>query len=105
MVRFLFRFLATISLAVAVILAVLDATRSVAMSRLVLTPLGESWKAASPATLESLRAAVEARWPFLWDTLGAWLLAVPGSTLFAVLALLLYAVGRRRERPGNFAAE
>jgi hypothetical protein len=104
MIRFLFRLLATISLAVAVILAVLDATRSVAMSRLVLTPLGESWKAASPVTLESLRTAVEARWPMLWDTLGVGLLAVPGPIFFAVLALLLYAVGHRPGRRGDFAA-
>jgi hypothetical protein len=105
MVRFLFRFLATVLLAVAVILAVLDATRSVAMSRLVLTPLGESWKALSPATLESVRTALEARWPPLWDIVGVWLLSMPGSILFAVLALLLYAVGHRPTRHGDFAAE
>jgi hypothetical protein len=105
MIRFVFRLLATILLALAVILAVLDATRSVAMSRLVLTPLGESWKALSPATLESVRTALEARWPPLWDIVGAWLLSMPGSILFAVLALLLYAVGHRPTRHGDFAAE
>ena len=105
MVRFVFRLLATVSLAVAVILAVLDATRSVAMSRLVLTPFGESWKAVSPDTLEHARAAVESRWPVLWDMGVAWLLTVPGSILFALLALLLYAIGHRRERRGNFAAQ
>jgi hypothetical protein len=98
MVRFVFRLLATISLAVAVILAVLDATRSVAMSRLVLTPFGESWKAVSPATLENTRVAIESRWPLLWDPIGSWLLAVPGSILFVLLALLFYAIGRRPER-------
>jgi hypothetical protein len=92
-------------LAVAVILAVLDATRSVAMSRLVLTPLGESWEALSPATLESMHRAIEARWPFLWDSVGVWLLSMPGSVLFAVLALLAYMVGHRPARRGDFAAE
>ena len=105
MIRFVFRLLATILLALAVILAVLDATRSVAMSRLVLTPLGESWKALSPATLESVQTALEARWPPLWDIVGVWLLSIPGSILFAVLALLLYAVGHRPTRHGDFAAE
>jgi hypothetical protein len=105
MVRFVFRLLATVSLAVAVVLAVLDATRSVAASRLVLTPLGESWKAASPHTLENARLAVESRWPFLWDTAVAWLLAAPGAAMFALLALLLYAIGHRPERRGDFAAE
>ena len=58
MIRFLFRLLATISLAVAVIMAVLDATRTVAAGSLVTTPLGTSWLAVSPATLESTQAAV-----------------------------------------------
>jgi hypothetical protein len=41
----------------------------------------------------------------LWDTLGVGLLAVPGPIFFAVLALLLYAVGHRPVRRGGFAAE
>ena len=105
MIRFVFRLLATISLALAVILAVLDATRSVAMSRLVLTPLGESWKTLSPATLDSLRAMVEGRWPLLWDIVAVWLLSAPGAIVFAVLALLLYAIGHRPQRHSDFAAE
>jgi hypothetical protein len=105
MIRFAFRLLATISLALAVILAILDATRSVAMSRLVLTPLGESWKTLSPTTLDGVRATVEGRWPFLWDTVAQWLLSAPGSIVFAALALLLYAVGHRPVRRGGFAAE
>ena len=43
MIRFLFRFLATIALAVAVIMAVLDATRTVAAGEWVMTSLGTSW--------------------------------------------------------------
>jgi hypothetical protein len=105
MVRLLFRLLATISLAVAVILAVLDATRSVAESRLVLTPLGESLKAAAPDALENARTAVEGNWPFLWDTIAVRLLAVPGPLVFAFLALLLYAAGHRPARHKDFAAE
>jgi hypothetical protein len=105
MVRFAFRLLATVSLAVAVILSVLDATRSVALSKLVLTPLGESWRAASPDTLENARAAVERNWPYIWDTFAVWVLAAPGPLVFALLALLLYAIGHRPERRGGFAAE
>ncbi|MDN5928931.1 MAG: hypothetical protein L0I29_17845 [Hyphomicrobiales bacterium] len=97
MIRFAFRLLATISLALAVILAVLDATRSVAVSRLVLTPLGESWKTFSPSTLDSARKAMESHWPLLWDIVAQWLLSAPGSIVFAVLAFLLYAAGHRRD--------
>ena len=55
MFRFLFRLMATFALAVAVIMAVLDVTRTVAASRLVITSLGASWRGVSPATLERLR--------------------------------------------------
>lgn len=105
MVRFLFRLLATISLAVAVILSVLDATRSVAVSRLVLTPLGDTLKAAAPGMLENAHRAAERSWPFLWDTIVVRLLAAPGPLVFAVLALALYAIGHRPERRRDFAAD
>ena len=55
MFRFLFRLAATIALAVAVIMAVLDATRTVAASQLVLTPLDTSWLTVSPDTLARCR--------------------------------------------------
>ncbi|PZO82509.1 MAG: hypothetical protein DI629_01025 [Mesorhizobium amorphae] len=95
MVRFVFRLLGTISLAVAVIFAVLDATRSVAAGRLVMTPLGESWAQGWP---DGLAGAEE----WLAERLGAWawngaeaLLLLPGFALFGLLALLFLALGRR----------
>jgi hypothetical protein len=98
MIRFVFRLLATIALAVAVILAVLDATRSVAVSKLVLTPLGESWRSAAPETLARVQAAVEQHSAYLWDPVILRLLAMPGCAVFAALALLLYAIGHRPGR-------
>jgi hypothetical protein len=99
MIRFLFRFLATIALAVAVIMAVLDATRTIAAGEWVMTPLGASWLAVSPATLESAQKAVE-NWlhPALWDPVAVFALQSPGFVVFAVLALLLYALGRKPPR-------
>ncbi len=105
MIRFLFRMLATISLAVAVILAVLDATRSVAVSKLVLTPLGESWRTASPDTFAAAQSSIEHYSKFMWDPVMVWLLAMPGAVVFAVLALVLYAIGHRPVRHHGFAAE
>jgi hypothetical protein len=99
MIRLLFRFLATVSLAVAVIMAVLDATRTVAAGDLVMTPLGTSWLTVSPATLESTQKAVET-WlhPVLWDPVALFVLKSPGFIVFAVIAFLLYAAGRRPKR-------
>ena len=58
MFRFLFRLMATVSLAVAVVMAVLDATRTIAVSRLVLTPLGDSWASVSTSTLEETQSFI-----------------------------------------------
>ena len=59
MIRFIFRLLATLALAIAVIMAVLDATRSIAADALVLTPLGTSWYLVSPETLNLAQALTQ----------------------------------------------
>lgn len=99
MIRFVFRLAALVALAVAVVLAVIDATRSIAASAWVLTPLAESWAAVAPDSLDLARARGEAYLPgVLWDPAATAVLAAPGFVVFAGLALLLYAVGRRPER-------
>jgi hypothetical protein len=98
MIRFLFRLLAMVVLAVAVVMAVLDATRTVAAGALVLTPLGSSWLAISPDTIGAAQAAIESVHPALWDPVTLSMLELPGFAVFAALALLLYAIGRRPSR-------
>jgi hypothetical protein len=107
MIRFFFRFLASAALAVAVIMAVLDATRTVATSTLVMTPLGESWAGVSPDTLAAAQTFVETgASPMLWDPVAVTILALPGFAVFAVVALLLYMIGHRPRRgAGRFAPE
>jgi hypothetical protein len=107
MFRFLFRLMATVSLAVAVIMAVLDVTRTIAGARLVTTPLAESWASVAPGTLESLQTFVTERaHPLLWNPVMTFILEQPGFVVFGALALLLYAVGHRPERRiGRFVVE
>jgi hypothetical protein len=107
MFRFLFRLMATVSLAVAVIMAVLDVTRTIAASRLVLTPLGDSWASVSPSTLDQARSfVVENAHPLVWNPLVTSVLAQPGFAVFGLLAFLLYAIGHRpRRRIGQFVVQ
>jgi len=98
MIRFFFRFLATVSLAVAVVMAVLDATRTVAAGNFVLTPLGTSWMSVSPETLEKAQDSIAALYPLLWDPVAVFVLKLPGFVVFALLAFLLYVIGRRPAR-------
>jgi hypothetical protein len=107
MLRFLFRLLATVALAISVTMAVLDVTRTIAASSLVLTPLITSWITVSPDTLSAVQTFVVTKLhPLVWDPLIVALLNRPGFVVFALLALLLYAVGHRPERRiGRFASQ
>jgi hypothetical protein len=107
MLRFLFRLLATISLAIAVVMAVLDATRTVAASALVMTPLGESWLSVSPDTLAAARTFTHTTLhPLLWDPLMVGILRMPGFAVFGALALIFYIIGYQpARRVGRFAPE
>lgn len=99
MLRFLFRLAAMIALSVSVIMAVLDATRTVAASQLVMTPLHTSWLAVSPDTLGAFEAFIRNKvHPLLWDAVISWVLNLPGFAVFAALAFILYAIGHKPER-------
>jgi inosine-uridine nucleoside N-ribohydrolase len=99
MIRFIFRLLATAALAVAVIMAVIDATRSIAASTWVVTPLATSWSEVSPDTFEAAAEFTrDTMMPQLWDPLALAVLSLPGFVVFLLLALVLYAIGRRPQR-------
>ena len=79
MIRFLFRLLSMLALSVAVIMAVLDATRSIAGSALIMTPLSTSWAAVSADTLASAREMIATKLhPLVWDLGIAPILSLPG---------------------------
>jgi hypothetical protein len=102
MFRALLRLLSMVMLAIAVIMAVLDATRSIAANALVLTPLGESWAAVSPSTLERVERSISESMPgFFSDPLATGFLSLPGFAVFAGLALLLAIAGRRPARAAS----
>ncbi|MBO6638695.1 MAG: hypothetical protein JJ920_09495 [Roseitalea sp.] len=97
MVRFVFRTLAVICLALMVIIAVVDATRSIGASSVTLTPLSESWDAIAPGS----RAASgqwlgEAIHPALADPVLATVTGWPTFAVFGALALVFALLGRKR---------
>jgi len=103
--RFIFRLLALFALAVAVVMAVVDATRTIAADAWTYTSLSESWQANFPDSLLSFQRFVEAHTiPFLWDPVMTSILSLPGWLVFAVLAFVLHALGYRRRRPGDLLA-
>ncbi|OXT02007.1 hypothetical protein B7H23_03485 [Notoacmeibacter marinus] len=103
MIRFVFRALSLFLLAIAIILAVIDISRSVAASAIVMTPLLESMQAALPRLTLGLRDSLQGIDASLWWLASA-VLSVPGAVLFAIMALLSYMIGHKRRRERGFAA-
>ena len=106
MFAFLARAAGVALLALAVVLAVLDLTRSVASSQLTTTSLDATWTQVSPTTRASAEATVSGRvGETVWSVLGT-LLALPGWFVFLALASLLLWIGRkRRSAYARFARE
>lgn len=99
MFKAVIRLLSTILLAVAVIMAVLDATRSIAVGSWVMTPVGVSWGAVSPQSLDRFQELVTSSLPMMvWDPLMLTLLRLPGFIVFTALSLLLALAGHKRKR-------
>ncbi|MET3645994.1 hypothetical protein [Phyllobacterium ifriqiyense] len=106
MLRLIFRLLAYICLSLAIIAAVLDAARSVGASNLVITLLRDSWQSVSANSFALVETSIRTHlYSIFWDPLMLWVLDAPTVLVFALLALLLYAIGyRRADKTGRFAA-
>jgi hypothetical protein len=93
MIRFLFRFTGLWLLAGAFAALVIDGTRSVAASQLVIAPLRDAWGALNPA---SLAAAQKQFGGAPWEPAFSLLLGAPLWILFAAIGLFFLVLGRRR---------
>ncbi len=96
MIKFLFRLLALVFLILAAVTGILDITRSIADSTVVMTTLGKDWFNHSPSTLNLTQALVQ-RYihPAVWDPGMVKILLMPSWLVFGVLALIFGLLGRR----------
>jgi hypothetical protein len=85
-------------LLLAMVAAVVDATKSLAGGgHLVVTSLAEQWSSLSPTSLGAAKAAVEAHvGPFLWNPAITTILELPTWFVFGLLGVALYWLGRKR---------
>jgi len=95
----LLRLLGVWLLLLAMVAAVVDATKSLAGGGAwVVTPMGEQWRALSPETLRDAKAAIETHaGPFLWDPVMTTILDAPTWVVFGILGVLLYWLGQKRK--------
>lgn len=98
--RLLLRVLGTLLIACAVILLIIDGTKSLAANTIVLTSLNDSWTQIHAESLLAVRQFLETRlFGPLLETVVSALLGFPGWAVIGVPGLLLAWAGRsRRER-------
>jgi peptidoglycan/LPS O-acetylase OafA/YrhL len=96
MIRFLFRFVGLLLLALAFVFLVYDGTKSIADQRIYLTTIAEVWAALHEASLAQVRPALEGLTPWLWDPVAETILSrVPAWLVLVVLGALLVLIGRK----------
>jgi hypothetical protein len=95
----LLRILGVWLLLVAMVAAVVDATKSLAGGGAwVVTPMGEQWRQLSPSTLEIAREWVlKHAGTFVWDPVIVTILSAPTWVVFGILGVFFYWLGQKRK--------
>jgi hypothetical protein len=104
--RLVLRILGTWLIGLALILLVVDGTKSLAANRLAFTSLSQAWTQVHAGSLEAVQGFFDSR--FFADLLDAMLAALLSYPAFAVLGvpgIALALAGRKRRRDGFLRAE
>lgn len=97
--RLLLRVLGTLLVACALILFIIDGTKSLAANAFVATPLSDTWTLVQAESLQNLRNFLETRlFGAVLETVVNAILAFPGWAVLGVPGLLLAWAGRSRRQ-------
>jgi hypothetical protein len=96
MIRFLFRFLGLLCLALGFIFLVYDGTKSIADQRLYITRVSDVWASVHEQSLAQLRPTVEQIAIWLWDPVVQGVLMAPSWLVLAIIGTILIVLGRKR---------
>jgi hypothetical protein len=96
---FVLRILGVWLLLLAMVAAVVDATKSLAGGGAwVVTPMGEQWRQLAPDTLIVSKTWIETNaGKFLWDPVIVSILSAPTWVVFGILGVFLYWLGQKRK--------
>ena len=99
MVSFVFRVIGLWLVAVGVVAAAIDGTKTIAASKLMLTPLGYHWFQLAPQSLNGAQAGIQRNVsPLLWDPVIQSILLLPTWLVAGLLGALFVWLGSRRRR-------
>ncbi len=97
--RLILRIAGTWLIGLALVLIVVDGTKSLGASRLVFTSLADLWLQVHPPSLDGVRAFFASRFfASLLDTALQAVLSYPAFAVFAVPGIVLALLGRRPQR-------
>ncbi len=98
MIRFLFRFIGLILLALAFILVIYDGMKSIVGNALLITNTRTLWELINAGSLQKLQPLIS---PYaggiLWDPVMVAILAAPSWSLLGGFGILLMMFGRRKK--------
>jgi len=97
MIRFLFRFLGLLSLALGFIFLVYDGTKSIADQRLYISKVADAWAIVHEGSLAQLQPAVQRLAPVLWDPVAVTVLNAPVALALVILGAFLLLLGRKKK--------
>src|SRR5437868_5552237 len=97
MIRFAFRFAGIWILAAGFVALVRDGTKSSAGNAISVTILGDDWNTIHPGSLESLKATIEGKAPWLWEFASLYLLGAPSWLVLGIIGSLFILVGRKKK--------
>jgi hypothetical protein len=98
MIRFLFRFVGLIGLALGFVLLVYDGTKSIANRTMEWTTLERFWNEVYPRSPQDiLKPLVAPISSWLWDPVSVAVLNAPIWLILAILAAILMLLGRKKK--------
>ena len=97
MIRFLFRFIGMLCLALGFIFLVYDGTKSIADQRWYITKVSDVWTALHETSLAQVQPTLERIAPVLWDPVASTVLNAPSWLVLAILGALLMLLGRKKK--------
>jgi hypothetical protein len=105
MIRLLVRFLGLMLLAAAFAALIIDGTRSIAASSLLLTPLGQTGMWLFPNKFPLLQPMIEKNiHPLLWNPILLFILRLPTWLGLGMVGVACLEIARRRPRPIGFSS-
>ena len=105
MIRGVFRFVGMLLLAAGFIFLIYDGQRSIADQTVRLTRLGEFWNDIHQSSQQAIRETIEAQAPWLWNSIGKFLLEQPAWAVLGILGILIVLTFRPKKRLIGYARD